>query len=74
MHRHFVLDNWRWTCPCGARAAEPNGICRKCRARARWQQKITRRRRGNHERGLRRLAYLRNAQRRTGRWGWESPR
>lgn len=26
------LDTWAWQCPCGARAEDKYGICRKCQA------------------------------------------
>lgn len=58
MHHSFLLDEWRWTCPCGARAAERHGICRKCRARARWERKIVRRRGMTYLRKLR-IVYAR---------------
>ena len=34
---HLIpLDDWRWQCPCGARAERVLGLCRKCRSRAAW--------------------------------------
>lgn len=46
MHIHPTPDEDR-TCPCGALISEddPNLLCRKCRARARWQRRTEGRRR-----------------------------
>jgi hypothetical protein len=39
------LDNWCWRCPCGARADDMYGICRKCQARTAWRRRTMRPRR-----------------------------
>ena len=44
-HSLRPLDDWSWRCPCGARAEEKYGLCRKCRARAAWRRRTTRPRR-----------------------------
>lgn len=33
------LDDWRFLCPCGAKAEHEYGICRKCQARATWRRR-----------------------------------
>jgi hypothetical protein len=38
-HHLEILNEMRWGCPCGARAEEPYGLCRKCRARAIWRRR-----------------------------------
>jgi hypothetical protein len=46
MHFHHPspsLEDWRMRCPCGARAEQAYGLCRKCRARANWLRRRARR-------------------------------
>lgn len=46
MHLQYrPLDTWAWQCPCGARAEDKYGICRKCQARAAWRRRTMRPRR-----------------------------
>jgi hypothetical protein len=41
-HHPTPLEDWRLQCPCGARAENAYGICRKCRARLTWNRRKAR--------------------------------
>jgi len=47
-----LADDRRRQCPCGAVAAQPERLCRKCDARMAWRRKTTR----TSRRAARRLA------------------
>lgn len=52
-HHTNTLDRPRCSCPCGARADKPNGLCGKCRSRLTWQRQIAHADRAAARRSLR---------------------
>lgn len=51
-HHTKSLDRPQCSCPCGARADKPNGLCGKCRARLVWQRHVAHAERATARRAL----------------------